>query len=159
MATQVTNTTGALSYFTNLDGDTDDHRIIGEFGSILTETGADRHTASGIAWQLAPTSATHTALLPLKFSIGKLACKASTAVTVKAWMKRTNTGITGKLVVKGGQLAGVPSDVTDTITAGADTWEQLSVNFTPTEQGVIEISAEVYGGTTYSVFVDDMEIS
>jgi hypothetical protein len=80
-------------------------------------------------------------------------------VTIKAWMRRDNTGLTMRLVCKGGQIAGVTSDVVSAMTAAANTWEELTITFTPTEVGVVEITAEAWGGTTYSGWVDDMTIS
>ena len=51
------------------------------------------------------------------------------------------------------------TDVTSSITVGADTWEQVSVNFTPTRDGIAKIEAHAYGGTTHSVYVDDLSVS
>jgi hypothetical protein len=33
----------------------------------------------------------------------------------------------------------------------------LTISFTPTEAGVVEILALAYGGTAYSVYVDDID--
>jgi len=63
------------------------------------------------------------------------------------------------LVCRGKQIAGVNSNVTASMTAAADTWEELQIQFTPTEAGVVEIEAWAYGGTTYSGWVDDMTIT
>jgi hypothetical protein len=63
------------------------------------------------------------------------------------------------LVCKGRQIAGVDDDVTASITAAADTWQELNISFTSSEAGVVEIEAYAYGGTTYTVFVDDLTIS
>lgn len=51
------------------------------------------------------------------------------------------------------------TDITDTITVGATTWEQLTLTFTPTEDGVVEFYVGAYGGTTYSLFWDDFAVS
>ncbi len=73
-------------------------------------------------------------------------------------MRRTNTGLTFRLRVKGGQIAGVSSDVTSNMSAAADTWEQVSLSFTPTEAGVVEILAECWGGSTYTGYIDELSI-
>jgi len=70
-------------------------------------------------------------------------------------MYRTNTGLTARLMCKGGQIAGVATDVSTAMTAAATTWEEVTITFTPTEIGVVEILAECWGGTTYSLYVDD----
>jgi hypothetical protein len=63
-----------------------------------------------------------------------------------------------QLVCKGGQIAGVPTDVISTLTT-TGTWEEETITFTPTEQGVVEILAYAYGGSTFNGWVDDMTIS
>jgi len=72
-------------------------------------------------------------------------------------------GASFKVLVKqaeaGGQIAGVASDVVSAMTAAADTWEELTISFTPTAAGVVEIEAQAYGGTTESVYVDDMSFT
>jgi hypothetical protein len=126
-------------------------------GGIISSQSPVRHTATGIAWQMSPTSANRSTYYPLFMSLAKIAVAASSQVTVMCWFRRTNTGITGKLVCRGEQLSGVNADVTASMTAAADTWEQLTITFTPTAAGVLEIEAWAYGGTTYSVYVDDID--
>lgn len=127
-------------------------------GTIQTEDTV-RHTASGQAWKISVNNAIRTTDYPLDFQIAKIACAASALVTVKAWMRRTNTGLTHRLVCKGGQIGGVAADVTSSMTAAADTWEELTITFTPNEAGVVCITTESYGGTTYSGYVDDLTIT
>jgi hypothetical protein len=140
------------------DQTADNHWIFTDGGTINSQT-AVRHTASGIAWRLNVTSADRSSSYPLSLSIAKIAVTANNLVTVKAWFRRSNTGITGRLICKGGQIAGVSNDVYTDMTAAADTWEELTITFTPTEAGVVEIEAQAWGGTTYSVYVDDMTIT
>lgn len=140
------------------DKTADNHYIWSNRGVITSDTSV-RHTASGISWKMSPTSANASLNEPLKLSIAKIACTASNLVTVKAWMRRDNTGLTMTLYTPGGQLAGVATDVSSSMTAAANTWEELTITFTPTEAGVIEIFALAYGGTTYNGYVDDMTIT
>ena len=70
-------------------------------------------------------------------------------------MRRSNTGLTLSLVCPGGQITGVASDVSDSVTEIADTWEQLSIVLTSTESGVVTVEAQAYGGSTYTGYVDD----
>ena len=142
----------------NHDQTANNHKIFTD-GGFIQSTTSIRHTDSGIAWQLSPTSTDRSSNYPLNLSIAKIAVNADSQVTVKCWFRRTNTGITGRLICKGGQIAGVDSDVYTDMTAAADTWEQLQIQFTPTEAGVVEIEAQAWGGTSYSVYVDDMDIS
>jgi len=142
----------------NHDNTADNHKIFGQ-GFLISSATDQRHTASGISWKIQPTSAVRNVNRPVSLSLAKIACAANSLVTVKAWMRRSNTALTMNLVCKGGQLAGVTDDISTSITAAADTWEELTITFTPTEIGVIEIRAEAYGGTTHSGWVDDLTIT
>ena len=51
-------------------------------------------------------------------------------------------------------LLGINSDLTDTMTSGADTWEQLSFTFTPSVSGLLTVRVLVWGGSTHSAYVD-----
>lgn len=149
----------AIIYSSNHDQVSGANRIEMEGGTILSAVD-QRHTASGISWKMQPTnSTTRNSLRPVILSLAKVACGASSLVTVKAWMRRDNTGLTMRLVCKGGQISGVTFDVVSAMTAAADTWEELTITFTPSVAGVVEITAEAWGGTTYSGWVDDMTIS
>lgn len=94
--------------------------------------------------------------------IATVACNASSLVTVKCWFYRSHANLVGTLKCRGGQIDGVSSDVTSSMTVGATTWEELTITFTPNEAGVVEIEALFYpndGVTTYSGYIDDMTIS
>lgn len=127
-------------------------------GGLISSATDQRHTASGISWKMQPTSSTRHSFFPLTLSLAKVACSANNLVTIKAWMYRDNAGLTMSLVCKGGQLAGVASDVTASVTT-TNAWEEKTITFTPTETGVVEITAEAWGGTTFSGWVDDTTIS
>ena len=155
----VTSSSNARIYSTNHDNTTNNYIISTDFGLIRPQT-TTRYTNSGWAWALSPTNASYrNAAYPLDFSIAKIAVSANSLVTVKAWMRRTNTGLTTGLRIKGGQIAGVTNDITSYMTAAADTWEQVTLTFTPTEIGVVEILTECYGGSTYTAYVDDLSVT
>lgn len=129
-------------------------------GGLATSQTAVRHTPSGYAWSMAPTSTTNTtSTYPMKLKIGSIAANGGSAVTITAWMQRTDTGLTMQLVCPGGQPYGPTSDTTASMTAAANTWEQLSISFTPTQNAVFDIYAYAYGGTTYTGYVDDLGVS
>jgi hypothetical protein len=125
---------------------------------LVSSATDQRKTASGISWKIQPTSTNRSSGWPVVLSLAKVACAANSLVTVKAWMRRDNSGLTMRLVCKGGQIAGVTNDVTASVTT-TNAWEEETITFTPTEVGVVEITAEAWGGTTYSGWVDDMTIS
>jgi len=141
------------------DQTADNHWIFTDGGTINSQT-TIRHTASGVAWRLSPTSTNRSSTYPLDVSIAKIAVAANALVTVKCWFyKSSAAGITAKLVCRGGQIAGVASNVEATAADVLNTWEELTITFTPTEAGVVEIEAWAYGGTAESVYVDDMTIT
>ena len=145
-------------FSTKHDQTVDNHWIFTDGGTINSQT-AVRQSASGIAWRLAPTSTNRQASYPLDLSVAQVACAANKLVTVKAWLRRSNTALTMALVCRGGQLAGVPNNVIATMTAAADTWQEVTITFTPTEAGVVNIEVWAYGGTTHAGFVDDLTIT
>lgn len=142
----------------NHDNITNNHYIFCEGGLIYATTGVV-YSNTGIAWAMSPTSTVRYSGWPLDFAIAKVAVTANSLVTIKAWMRRSNTGLTTGLRIKGGQIAGVPNDITSYMSAVADTWQQVTLNFTPTEIGVVEILAECYGGTTFTAYIDDISIT
>lgn len=157
--------TGSIS-FRNYNGTSGDHRVYGIAGdsgtpySIIQSETTTRHTASGIAWKISPSSTLYiNANFPVVMPLCKLLCNTGTLVTVSVWMRRTNTGLTGILRCRGGQINGVAADVDDSIGAAADTWEEQTITFTPSEVGVVEIEVLCYGGTSYNLFVDDLTVS
>jgi hypothetical protein len=147
----------AILYSQNHDQITNNHKIFMRGGLISSATD-QRNTASGISWKIQPTSTERSANWPISLPLAKVACAANSLVTVKAWMRRDNSGLTMRLVCKGGQIAGVANDVTASVTT-TNAWEEETITFTPTETGVVEITAEAWGGTTFSGWVDDLTIS
>ena len=159
--TEITYTTtlgtAGIVYSQNHDNTAGNHKIFHN-GALISAATDQRHTASGISWKMQPTSTNRSSSWPVTLSLAKVACSANNLVTIKAWMYRDNAGLTMRLVCKGGQLAGVASDVTASVTT-TNAWEEETITFTPTETGVVEITAEAWGGTTFSGWVDDMTIS
>lgn len=146
-------------YFQKYQATANDHRQYYDYGTILTDT-TTRHTASGISWAISPTSTTYVSSdFPMTLPVARVACNANAQVTANVYVYRSNTGLTTKLVCRGGQIAGVTNDVSTSASGSASAWEQLTINFTPTEAGVVDIEVQAYGGTTYTVYVDDLSIT
>jgi len=129
-------------------------------GGTINSEATDRAGGTGSMWRLTISSSTRSSFYPIKLYLAKIACNANKLVTVKAWMKKSHaTDIVGKLVCRGGQLAGVAADVTAT-KASDTSYEQLTITFTPTETGVIEIEAwAYYVNGQGNVVVEDMTIT
>jgi len=129
-------------------------------GGLATSQTAVRNTPSGYAWSLAPTSTTTvTSAFPLKLKIASIAANGGSAVTISAYMRRTNTGLTMQLVCPAGQPYGPSTDTVASMTAAADTWQQVSISFTPTQNGVYDIYAYAFGGTTFTGYVDNLGVT
>ncbi len=167
-ATKVANvSSGSRAYhgrliLRNYNATVDDHRIFWSGGTSigkLVSATDQRHTASGIAWKFSPLAVNVLAGSPLRQPVGRVACASTGLVTLALWVRRDSTSITVKFVVKGQQIGGLTTDQTATAAAAANTWEQLTVTFTPTETGTVEAHVEVYGGTTLNAWIDDFSAS
>lgn len=126
---------------------------------------ADRRTtgAGKECWKIAITNTERDAEYQVYFSLTpkKIRCLADVAVTFTAYVKKsTASAIQAVMVLKGGSVAGIAADVTDT-KADDTSYEQLSITFTPTEDAMVEVFLKVWvtSGTTHGVFVDDLGIS
>jgi hypothetical protein len=117
---------------------------------------SDMSNGSGSQWKLNIES-TNTSLIdnyPVVLSLAKIAVSANNLVTVSVWCRKGDaTTVGARLVCRGGQIAGVTSDVYDTKVDDTDE-EQLTITFTPTEDGVVEIEGWGYcvSNTSYVVF-------
>ena len=153
------------------NGSANDHRVeINRRGLFRTESSV-RHTASGLAWRLTPTyqstsnANTHMQYgpdyIPPALTVLKVAVTAGKLVTVKAWLRRDNTNLNLRLrLISGKQPLIASSDVTASCTANADTWEQVTLTFTPTNSDVAEIDFEGWGGTQqYNGYIDDITVT
>lgn len=111
------------------------------------------------AWQMRPTASTASGRAPLVLKLGTVVCAASSEVTVRARMRRTNTALTMRLICPGGQISGVTNDVFSDMTAAANTWQTVEIKFTPTKAGGVDIYAYAFGGTTFSGYVTNLTAS
>lgn len=143
------------------DGSSTTHRSLYRTGTIASDQ-TTRHTASGFSWKMTPLLAAHKLVLPGPDPMDnfKVAVNANAQVTITAYVQKDGSynGNAPRLVVVGGILSGVSSDVTDSLSVGASTWEQLSVQVTPTEAGVLEYYIDC-DGTAGNIYVDDIDVS
>lgn len=130
-------------------------------GTIISATD-QRNTPSGISWKFRPTSTARNSGYPLRLSVAKIACLADMAVNLTIYARRDSTNIQGRLLVRGGQIAGVGADVSVSCAPSINTWIQSStLTFTPTENGVVEVHFEVWDGTTTdkNMWIDDFAVA
>ena len=91
-----------------------------------------------------------------------MAVGSSGKVTVKLYFKKSGTGIAGGLRARAGQVAWSDGTSDITVTCPNDTSRnQVTLEFTPTEAGVVEIEAGAWyvSSTSQTVIIDDIEIT
>lgn len=143
----------------NCNGSSTDHRMW-LAGYTANTQSAVRQVASGVAWEVKPTSATLvSSRRPALVKLARIAVNDTGTVAVKCYVRRSNTGLTIGIRAKGGQVAGLSTTQSSTTAAAADTWDELTITFTPTAKGVVEVEGFCYGGTTYSGFFDSLTVS
>jgi hypothetical protein len=136
----------------------DNHFIYTDYGLIRSETSI-RHTDSGLSWSISPTNIRRDINYPLDFNIGRIAVSANNEVTIKAWLLRNNINLNMRLKVPGGQIDGVSSDVIANLEGSANEWYEVSLSFTPEQDGVVEFYVDAFGGSTHTGYVDDISIT
>ena len=148
-----------LSY-ENYNNVANDHRIYYNNAIMFSESTV-RYVNSGIAWKLSPATTSYTEDKPFGPKFIESYVEAGTQVTASIWTRRTNTALTVRMaaLVADNLLLGLSSDLTDTMTSGADTWEQLSFSFTPSVSGLLTVRVLVWGGSTHSAYVDAPSIT
>jgi hypothetical protein len=129
--------------------------------STLTKESSIRNTASGISWKWERLQTDqHDASTPYVLDLGKVAVGASTQCTFKLHVRRSHTVGFAKLKVTKNTLMGISSDVTAVPSGSADTWEEISLNFTPNAEGFVDVQVEFYATDTTGsviVYIDDFE--
>jgi len=117
---------------------------------------------TGKEWKFAITDANRNSNYPFYIPIARVAVGASGKVTVKLYFKKSGTGIAGALRCRYGQLAWSDGASDIIVTCPDDTnRNQVTLEFTPTEAGVVEIEAGAWyvSSTSQTVIIDDIEIS
>ena len=148
--------------YSHKHGQVADAHLIMTFGGTIASATDQRHTGTGISWKFQPTSLNRTEDVPLELSVAKIVCAANTPINVNLWTYRDNANVNGKLLLRGGQLLGVPNDLSVACSPAINTWVQsASLNFTPTETGVVEVVFQVWDGvdTTNSFWIDDLSVA
>lgn len=146
------------------DGTVGNVYVCCENGAYIATLSSTRPGGSGLMWKLAPVvHFTNTSGYRLPLKIAHIAVAASKLVTIKCWMQKGHaTNVGGRLSLLASpenQLLGITTD-TYTTKANDTNWEELTVTFTPTVAGVVEVTAEAYyvAGLSY-IYVDDITIT
>lgn len=152
--------------FENYNNTADDHRIIvggNGTGSIVSETN-DRAGGSGLKWKFTIVNPDGGTLAleenPLAMTLAEIPVSSGSEVTVSVYCKKDHaTNVAAKLFCELGQLTGITTDVED-VKANDTDWEQLSIQFTPTRTGVVEVKAKAwYVSGLGSVYFADLSVT
>ena len=125
-------------------------------GGTINSLANDRAGGAGLKWKYSITSINRNINYSLDMVLMEIPVNANAEVTVTCYVKKDHaTDVGAKLICRGGQIAGVVNDVVAT-KAGDTNWEQLTLTFTPTEVGVIEIEGLVWyvAGNSNVYFAD-----
>lgn len=116
------------------------HKIYTDGGYSITYDTGD----GTFGWKTYPTDATRTSEYPIKVKLDKIYCAADRQIYVRATVQKSHaTDIGAKLLVAGGQIAGVAADV-EAVKAEDTDEETLSLTFTPTEAGSVDVEFVVW---------------
>ena len=163
----------SLAESTKADGFTNyaDGRVyINDMGGqsyIYTDNGnivSQNATAGGTGreWKFSPTNAIRNSGYPLWLPMARFAVASSGQVTITAYFKKSGTGVAGALRCRYGQVAWSDAAQDIVVNCPNDTnRNQVTLQFTPTEAGVVEVEALAWyvSSTTDTVIVDDIAIS
>lgn len=135
------------------------HMTIEQYGiSMLQST--TTQTGSGFAWQVTLSSTTRDSTFPFNLPLAKVLCESGKTYTVKVYCKKDDaTNVSAQLRCSSTWINGI-TEQTDT-KADDTNWEQLSISFTPTENGVVEIFGDVWCSsiTNANVYWDTFEVT
>ena len=133
-------------------------------GNIFSDT-TTVHTVGGVSWRHEPgAGSSDTDPLEMltidKQSPFAVAVTATKTATITIYVKKSSvdTALEARLICRGGQLGGVPNDVVAVATDSTD-WQQLSLQVTPSETGVLRFAVQVWGSSTETVHVADFGAS
>ena len=134
--------------------------IYTDSGNIVTQNATAGGT--GREWKFSPTNAICNSVYPLWLPMARFAVASSGQVTVTAYFKKSGTGVAGALRCRYGQIAW--SDAAQDIIVNCPdntSRNQVTLQFTPTEAGVVEVEALAWyvSSTSQTVIVDDIAIS
>lgn len=117
---------------------------------------------TGKEWKFAITDAARTSIYPFYIPVARVAVGSSGKVTVKVYFKKSGTGIAGGLRCRVNQIAWSDGTSDIAVTCPDNTSRnQVTLEFTPTEAGVVEIEAGAWyvSSTSQTVIIDDIEIT
>lgn len=105
----------------------------------------ERTVGAGALKMSVLNATTPNAVYPHVVKIAEIAVTGSQSVLLKGWARRSSLTLSGGLKIVGGTIKGIDNDVVAAASAAINTWEELTLNVTPTGVGVLEVWAYAYG--------------
>ena len=156
--------------FINYNDTANDHRLY--YNNVLvTSDSSITQSGSGYSWKYTALTSSdkkeRNAEYPLYFKLAEVAVYANAQVTVTAYVRCTSSMSSGTNYAALGALlaynasVGLTADVKGSrATVAANTWEQITLTFTPTIAGVARIDALLAtSGTLPNIYIDSISIS
>ncbi len=140
---QIVNTSVLWSY--NHDQVAGNHWGFTFRGTVNWQTTVKQGSDPG-AWRVVLTNASsRPESVPIRFQIAQIAVEANKQVTVKAWVKKDNATTVGCKIMVEGSTFTLPGITETSATAANNTnWQELTITFTPTQEGVVPIWFESF---------------
>lgn len=144
-------------FIKNINGNTSDWRGLSYGVNITRNTSITKSGNS--SWRVLIENTNRDANWPQKLKLAEVYCTANVTNTISVWMYFTNSSMGASLEVPGQQIEGVNNNVVSNgNSAVTGSWQQVSVSFTPTENGIVKVYGNVWstGASNESVYFDDM---
>ena len=134
--------------------------IYTDSGNIVSQAASAGGT--GKEWKLSPTSSKRDSYYPLTLPVVSIAVSANTQVTVTCFFKKSGNGVAGALRCRYGQVGWLEGTEDIIVNCPDNTSRnQVTLQFTPTESGVVQIEALTWyvSSTTQTVIIDDIAVT
>ena len=161
-ATPYSNTQYALgnSYMSGLNGSNSAFLGYTRQAVISRETSITHSGAS--SWKVNILNMPRNAGNPVPVNFGQIYLKANVSTTISVWVYLENFQAAANLTLIGYQIPGVDTNQVATAnTAIEAAWQQLSITFTPTSNGVVTLQVNCWlaqGAANKSVYIDDLSV-
>lgn len=113
------------------------------------------------AWSSFPQEIVDQYVVRNDIVIASIALDSAASTTISCFLRKTSSYLNARIGIMGYHV-GAGEVFSDDITSN-NTWEQVSITFTPTKKGVVELYASIDSGalqsSTYLVHVDDIQVT
>lgn len=153
---------GASVRMTAVGGNAWDYRIYRhDVTQVMDQSTVHGTTAQSIKITVADYQ--HLVAQPYRVRLAKIASLSGKTVTFTCYIQRSDaSNVSAGLMTLEGSVAGV-GDASYVCSGAASTWEQATISFTPTEDGVVDVwgyvGASASGANTQTVWFGDTNVS